>query len=90
MFNYLDFKLMQLEHDGDTYRPAMRDGRPVLVEPASVPGYAQQIGDNTKYIIHPEEVLADNFVFLLEGRIDLPTPRIVEAMGTVLQGVQPK
>jgi hypothetical protein len=86
LFNYLDFKLMQLQRDGDTCRPALRDGQPVLVEPSSVPGYAQQIGDNTKYIIHPEEVLADNFVFLLGGRIDLPTPRIVEAMGNVLQG----
>ena len=50
-----------------------------------MPGYAAQIGDNTKYIIHPEEILADNFVFLLDGRIDLPTPRVVEAMGNVLQ-----
>ncbi|MEX2112885.1 MAG: hypothetical protein WD845_06845 [Pirellulales bacterium] len=86
LFDYLDFKLMQLERDGGMRRPALRNGQAVLVEPASVPGYAEQIGANTKYIIHPEEVLADNFVFLLEGRIDLPTPRIVEAMGNVLQG----
>jgi hypothetical protein len=50
-----------------------------------VPGYDAQIGANTKYVIHPEEILADNFVFLVDGRIDLPTPRVVEAMGRILQ-----
>jgi len=85
LFAYLDFKLLQLVDDNGTRRPALVNGAPVLVEPDSVPGYAAQIGANTKYIIHPEEVLADNFVFLLDGRIDLPTPRIVEGMGKVLQ-----
>jgi hypothetical protein len=88
LFDYLEFRLMQLERDGNAWRPALRNGQPILVDPASVPGYAAQIGDNTKYIIHPEEILADNFVFLLDGRIDLPTPRIVEAMGNVLQETQ--
>ena len=60
----------------------------MLVEPTDVPGYAEQIGANTKYIIHPEEILADNFVFLIDGRIDLPTPRIIEQMGNVLQAAQ--
>lgn len=86
LFNYLEFRLLQLERDGNTWRPSLRNGQPVLIDPASVPGYAAQIGENTKYIIHPEEILADNFVFLLDGRIDLPTPRVVEAMGNVLQG----
>ena len=88
LFSYLDFKLMLLEDDGGVRRAALRDGRPVLVEPTDVPGYAEQIGANTKYIIHPEEILADNFVFLVDGRIDLPTPRIIEQMGNVLQAAQ--
>ena len=57
----------------------------MLLDPDDVPGYHEQIGRNTRYIIHPEEILADNFVFLLDGRIDLPTPRVVEQMGKVLQ-----
>ena len=85
LFAYLDFKLMQVENKNGRWEPALRDGQPILVEPADVPGYAQQIGDNTKYIIHPEEVLADNLVHLINGRIALPRPRIVEQMGNVLQ-----
>lgn len=86
LFRYLSFKLMQLANDNGIRRPALQDGKPVLYDPPSVPGFGEQIGRNTTYIIHPEEVLADNFVFLVNGRIDLPTQRIVEAMGRVLQG----
>jgi hypothetical protein len=85
LFAYLTFKLMQVEHAGATWQPVMVDGDPVLLDPDDVAGYHEQIGGNTRYIIHPEEVLADNFVFLLDGRIDLPTPRIIEQMGKVLQ-----
>lgn len=85
LFSYLDFKLMLLETAGDSRRTALENGKPVLLEPAVVPGFAEQVGRNTKYIIHPEEILADNFVFLLDGRINLPTPRVVESMGKVLQ-----
>jgi hypothetical protein len=85
LFNYLDFKLMLLDGAGSSRRAALRGGRPVLVESSEVPGYGEQIGANTKYIIHPEEILADNFVALIDGRIDLPTPRVVQAMGNVLQ-----
>ncbi len=85
LFAYLNFKLMLLENADGRRRPLLSGGQPVLLDPAAVPGYHEQIGRNTKYIIHPEEVLADNFVFLVDGRIDLPTPRVVEAMGRVLQ-----
>ena len=74
LFSYLDFKLLLLENQNGVRRAALVEGNPVLVEPAELPDFARQIGDNTKYIIHPEEVLADNFVFLLDGRIDVPTP----------------
>lgn len=85
LFSYLTFKLMQVAGDGATKRPVLDQGKPVLFDPDSVPGYHEQIGRNTKYIIHPEEVLADNFVFLVDGRIDLPTPRVIEQMGKILQ-----
>ncbi|HEY2892706.1 MAG TPA: hypothetical protein VGJ16_00785, partial [Pirellulales bacterium] len=85
LFNYLDFKLMLLEGSQGMHRPALAAGQPVLFEPSRVPGFSEQVGQNTKYIIHPEEILADNFVFLLNGRINLPSPRVVESMGRILQ-----
>ena len=50
-----------------------------------MPGFAEQVGTNTDYIIHPEEILADNFVFLINGRVDLPSQRVVQEMGRILQ-----
>jgi hypothetical protein len=85
LFSYLDFKLMELESDGTERRPLMRGDRPVVLDPASTPSFHDQIGRNTTYNIHPEEVLAENFVLLLNGRINVPTPRVVETMGKVLQ-----
>lgn len=85
LFAYLDFKLMALENDNGVRRAAVVDGKPVLFEAGSVPGFAEQVGSNTDYIIHPEEILADNFVFLLNGRVDLPSQRVVQEMGRILQ-----
>lgn len=59
-------------------------GIPVILSPGDVPGFFAAIGRNTGYIIHPEEVLADNFVFLLTRRKDLPNPEIVEQLGNWL------
>ena len=30
--------------------------------------YYEQIGNNTDYIVHPEEVMADNFSYLVTGK----------------------
>lgn len=88
LFAYLTFKLMAVVEDNGRRQPVLVDGNPVLFDPAAVPGFHEQIGRNTRYIIHPEEVLADNFVFLLNGRIDLPSQKVVERMGEVLQASQ--
>jgi hypothetical protein len=85
LFSYLDFKLMELENEGGVRRAALSQGQPVLLDPASCPGFYEQIGRNTSYIIHPEEILAENFVLLVNGRINTPTPRVVEALGKALQ-----
>lgn len=85
LFNYLDFKLMQLVNDNGTRKPALVNGQPVLYEAAQVPGFGEQVGKNTNYLWHPEEILADNFVLLLDGRTNLPTQRVVERLGQLLK-----
>jgi hypothetical protein len=49
-----------------------------------VKGFHEQIGRNTGYIIHPEEVLADNFVLLVRRETDVPSPEILERMDALL------
>ncbi len=51
-------------------------GRLQILNPGTVADFFAAIGQNTDYIIHPEEVLAENFVFVMLGRADLPNPEI--------------
>lgn len=84
-FRYLKFQLMVVEEAAGTWRPVEHDGKPRLLDPEGVPDFTRQIGENTAYIIHPDEILADNFVHLIHGSEKLPNPEIVEQMGKLLR-----
>ena len=56
----------------------------VLLDAGNVPEYFGAIGLNTRYIIHPEEILADNFVLLVRGERNVRTPHILHELGRVL------
>jgi len=86
LFQYLTFRLMKLEEHDGRWRPLLKEGDPVLIDPAQSKSFADQIGQNTKYIIHPDEVLADNFVFLVMQTEKLPSPEIIERMSERLRG----
>ena len=82
-FEQMKFRLLVLEERDGSFRPA--GGAPKLLEPPQVPDYLEQTGRNTGYVIHPEEILADNFVQLVNGRKDAPTPRILQEMDELLR-----
>jgi len=85
-FNYLEFKLLLIERatDSDAVKPLYDRQRPRLIDTRQASGFYEQIGNNTQYIIHPEEILADNFAFLVLGRRNLPSPEIVEKMKRIM------
>lgn len=65
-FEYIDFNLYPVRELADGSFVAMTDslGRsPIRVN--EQPDFFRQIGDNTFYIIHPDEILADNFKWLV-------------------------
>jgi hypothetical protein len=84
-FDYLEFKLLAVEFANGRWLPKNSAGGAQLLDPKEVTGYMDQIGENTGYIIHPDEILASNFVPLLNGARNLPTPRILDAMERVLK-----
>ena len=59
-FDYIDFSLYPLLPTDTGYTV-----QPQGLAPEIAPGFFGQIGDNTGYIIHPDEILADNFVLLV-------------------------
>ncbi|MEX2176948.1 MAG: hypothetical protein WD872_21480 [Pirellulaceae bacterium] len=84
MFKYLTFRLLVIEKRDGAWQPAMKGEQPVVIDPKNLPAFFEQIGRNTNYIIHPDEILADNFVHLVMGNQNLQTPRIVERMLAML------
>ena len=83
-FKYLTFKLMVVEEVKDKFQAEIYGGEPIMLSPGGLKSYFEQIGNNTKYIIHPDEILADNFTFLILKKKGLKTPRIVEEMSQQL------
>lgn len=81
---HFGFGLLRVEVAQEVCTPGLTaDGDLDIRDPGSVPGFFAAIGGNTGYIIHPEEVLADNFAILMGGNSDpeappLPNPEIPE------------
>jgi hypothetical protein len=61
---------------------------PELLDMDHVHGFYEQVGRNTKYIIHPEEILADNFRLLLLGKADVPSPEILQRLAAAMRSAQ--
>lgn len=80
MFDYLQFRLLAVEKHDDAWRAVEQEGMPRLIDPKKVDTFWKQIGRNTGYIIHPDEILADNFAHLVMQSEKLPSPEIVEKM----------
>jgi hypothetical protein len=79
-----------------SWLPVERSGKgcsiasdPQSLRPDELEGLYEQIGRNTEYIMHPEEILADNFalLFLLSGRDtprEVPSPEILERIRAIM------
>lgn len=82
-FEYLAFKFLVVEKSGSdaTYDPA----NVTLLDAGQLQGFFEQIGRNTTYIIHPEEILADNFEYLLISKPNLPSPDVQRKLAAALR-----
>ena len=87
-FRYLEFRLMPI--DIKTAKPILNNKKPTLLKPDQVGGFFEQIGKNTSYILHPEETLANNFVFLITGKTDLQNPEIPKKIKIVFEKTNSK
>lgn len=70
-FGYLEFNLFQVVAEGKKWRVLTKDdGLTSTLDMKKLPDFFRQIKDNTHYIIHPDEVLADNFSFVMRAKHD--------------------
>ncbi len=66
-FGYVEFNIFPITNNGDgTWKVSVKeDGYSSPLKLDELPDFYRQIKDNTGYIIHPDEILADNFSFLM-------------------------
>jgi len=83
-FEYLNVGFLSLT--GETNKNIeMIDGQPVIFSMDQVTGFYEQVGKNTKYIIHPEEILADNFMLAILEKPGLPNTDLIDKILKKLQ-----
>lgn len=89
-FSYLEFRLLLVEEQPglDTGRPLHDRQNAKLLAIEQVSGFFEQVGRNTGYIIHPEEILADNFTLLVLGQRNLPSPEVIMKLKKVIRSEQ--
>lgn len=85
LFHYMTFRLMVVEKKDGKWQPVLSGESPILLEPQKSASFMEQIGKNTGYIIHPDEILADNFIHLVKENKKVATPKIIEQMQSVLK-----
>jgi hypothetical protein len=85
-FFYMQSQLLLIDRQGNppNAKPLYAGSQPRLVDFGEVRGFYEQVGRNTEYIIHPDEILADNFAMLLMDDQDVPSPEILKRLQDVL------
>ncbi len=69
-FNYMTFELFEIQPIARGYAvQTKKDGSSTRALVGSG-DFNRQIRDNTRYIIHPDEIMADNFMFLMRREKD--------------------
>ena len=94
LFSYVTFGLFEVRLNGGSWRVvADQRGDPRSLNPEVARGFFEQIGRNTPYILHPEEILADNVAILaltrqnpeLANPSDLPNPELLSKIKAILR-----
>ena len=85
-FSYLSFKLLAVDQSKSASDAlTFSSENPKLLAVNEVEGYFEQVGMNTDYIIHPEEILAENFALLINDAKAVKSPEILKKIAAVLE-----
>jgi hypothetical protein len=84
-FRYAKLGLMVVEGDDRNKTVVYKDNKPVILQIDEVGNFYEQVGKNTGYIIHPEEVSADHFELILNGEKNIPNPELVEKLAQIIR-----
>lgn len=63
----------------------LTQGDPIIYSFKDVENFFSQVGKNTRYAIDPEEILADNYAYLIQGKEDVPDKDILQRIQDLLK-----
>lgn len=84
-FGYVRKHVLVLDRIDGAHVPKVADGCEVLLRYDQVNGLHEQLGHNTAYNIHQEEVSADHFKEVIKGTTGLPDQVLVDKLIVILQ-----
>lgn len=81
-FEYV--RIAFVPYDDDLKPKTDAQGKVIIYDISEVEDFTERVGKNTNYIIHPEEILAENFVLAFLNKTEVPTPRLIEKIRNIL------
>lgn len=82
---YFNLRFLEASNAGGQCAVTLVDGAPVEVsQEDAVAAFHRAAGANTNYVLHPEELLADNFSQLMTGRSDVANPEVHQRLAGFL------
>jgi hypothetical protein len=82
---YFNLRFLQASNASGQCAVTIEDGQPVdMAGDQAVAAIHAVAGANTNYVLHAEELLADNFSQLMMGRADAPNPEVHARLGAFL------
>ena len=85
----LQFHLYALTNSDPPKVALDESGQPVRKIPFLAPGFMEKVGKNTGYLIHPDEICADNVAMLAYPPANIASPDILERLAPHLGGQFP-
>ncbi|MEZ5956397.1 MAG: hypothetical protein R3C27_04205 [Hyphomonadaceae bacterium] len=87
LFDHVDLQFVALRRDAQGR--CERDAGASISQPELGGAIVAKAGGNTAYVLHPEELTADNFAQMMMGRRDAPSPEIHTRIATLLNIERP-
>lgn len=84
-FKYVNKGLMLVNGSADNKQAVMENGMPKIIKYEDAANLYEQIGKNTGYNIHQEEVTADHFIMMLNKETGLPDQHLVDKLSEVFK-----
>ena len=84
-YQYLQFDLFEIQPIEDGYQLLMNEDGQSTLDWNQNASFHQQITNNTDYIIHPDEIIADNFMFLMLSQNEKTPQKTFSESGQQLQ-----